>query len=145
MSFPIDMDDFDDKSYTGGRSEPTSRSHRDTQMPDTSEDLESLLQGLRQNRPGREDASAANLNQSTSSYSSGSSTRDSDLVSLQRIWIAERTAPEILPFDEALIDRIMGRLREQVCVPLAYSLESLLTCVDPIYRRDIHEYTGRQR
>ena len=77
----------------------------------TSEDLESLLQGLRQNRPGREDASAANLNQSTSSYSSGSSTRDSDLVSLQRIWIAERTAPEILPFDEALIDRIMGRLR----------------------------------
>lgn len=114
MSFPIDMDDFDDKSYTGGRSEPTSRSHRDTQMPDTSEDLESLLQGLRQNRPGREDASAANLNQSTSSYSSGSSTRDSDLVSLQRIWIAERTAPEILPFDEALIDRIMGRLREQI-------------------------------
>jgi hypothetical protein len=145
MSFPVDIDDFDDKSYTGGRNEPSSRSQRDTQTPDTSGDLENLLQGLRQNRPGRADASTVHLNQSSSSsYSSSSNTRDSDLISLQRIWIAERTAPEILPFDEALIDRIMGRLREQVCISLARFLESLLTCVDSIYRRDFHEYTGGQ-
>ena len=40
-----------------------------------------------------------------------------DLNDLTKHWIAERGAPEILPFQEALVDRIMQRIRQQVYHP----------------------------
>ena len=39
---------------------------------------------------------------------------ESDLQSLVRAWVNERVAPEILPYPEALIERTMERLRNQV-------------------------------
>lgn len=110
----MDIDDIDEGSYNGSINEPSSHNHRDT--PDSSGELENILKGLHQNRPGQTNASQAHPSQSSSSHFAGSSTRESDLTALQHIWLSERTAPEILPFDEALIDRIMSKLREQVCV-----------------------------
>jgi hypothetical protein len=40
--------------------------------------------------------------------------RTSDLQALTRAWVAERCAPEILPYPEELIDRIMERIKMQV-------------------------------
>ncbi|MCJ1309597.1 GINS complex subunit [Agyrium rufum] len=37
-----------------------------------------------------------------------------DLRELTRLWIAERSAPEILPWPEALMDRVTGRIRGQI-------------------------------
>lgn len=47
-------------------------------------------------------------------YSSTSSTPAQDLQDLTKQWIAERGAPEILPYHGALLDRVMERVREQV-------------------------------
>lgn len=38
-----------------------------------------------------------------------------DLQELTRAWIAERTAPEILSWPEELMDRVLDRIRRQVC------------------------------
>ena len=40
--------------------------------------------------------------------------RHHDLQLLTRAWVAERTAPELLPYPSKLVDRIMGRVQEQV-------------------------------
>jgi GINS complex subunit 4 len=37
-----------------------------------------------------------------------------DLQELTRSWIAERVAPEILPYPSALLERVLERLRQQV-------------------------------
>lgn len=42
------------------------------------------------------------------------STPAQDLQDLTKQWIAERGAPEILPYQGALLDRVMERVREQV-------------------------------
>lgn len=38
-----------------------------------------------------------------------------DLQELTRVWVAERTAPEILTWPEDLMDRVLERIRRQVC------------------------------
>lgn len=38
-----------------------------------------------------------------------------DLQELTRAWVAERTAPEILTWPEELMDRVLERIRRQVC------------------------------
>lgn len=38
-----------------------------------------------------------------------------DLQLLTRCWVAERSAPEVLPFPAELVERTMGRIRKQVC------------------------------
>lgn len=40
--------------------------------------------------------------------------RSSDLQALTRAWVAERCAPELLPYPEELIDRVMERIKMQV-------------------------------
>jgi GINS complex subunit 4 len=37
-----------------------------------------------------------------------------DLQELTRLWVAERVAPEILPWPEALMHRVNERIRKQV-------------------------------
>lgn len=37
-----------------------------------------------------------------------------DLQSLTRSWVAERVAPELLPWPEELMDRILARIAKQV-------------------------------
>jgi GINS complex subunit 4 len=38
-----------------------------------------------------------------------------DLQELTRCWVAERVAPEILPWPSDLMDRVLERIRRQVC------------------------------
>ena len=38
-----------------------------------------------------------------------------DLHALTRAWVTERSAPEILPWPAPLMDRVMERVRQQVC------------------------------
>jgi hypothetical protein len=35
---------------------------------------------------------------------------------LTRFWVAERGAPELLPWPEKLMERVMGRVGKQVCL-----------------------------
>ena len=37
-----------------------------------------------------------------------------DLQDLTRAWVAERAAPELLPWPESLMERMMDRIRQQV-------------------------------
>lgn len=37
-----------------------------------------------------------------------------DLQELTRLWVAERVAPEILPWPSDLMDRVLDRIRRQV-------------------------------
>lgn len=37
-----------------------------------------------------------------------------DLQELTRAWVTERSAPEILPWPESLMERVLGRIRKQV-------------------------------
>ena len=37
-----------------------------------------------------------------------------DLQELTRLWVIERSAPEILQWPEALMDRVLNRIRKQV-------------------------------
>ena len=37
-----------------------------------------------------------------------------DLQELTRAWVTERSAPEILPWPEALMERVLARVRKQV-------------------------------
>lgn len=38
-----------------------------------------------------------------------------DLQELTRAWVAERVAPELLPYPEELMERVLERIRKQVC------------------------------
>ena len=44
-----------------------------------------------------------------------------DLQELTRAWVTERSAPEILPWPDALMERILERIRRQVCRPVSRS------------------------
>ena len=37
-----------------------------------------------------------------------------DLQELTRAWVAERVAPEILPYPDALMERVLERIKRQV-------------------------------
>jgi len=37
-----------------------------------------------------------------------------DLQALTRAWVTERSAPEILPWPESLMERVLERIRKQV-------------------------------
>ena len=39
-----------------------------------------------------------------------------DLQELTRAWVAERVSPELLPWPESLMERVLGRVRKQVRV-----------------------------
>jgi GINS complex subunit 4 len=41
-----------------------------------------------------------------------------DLQELTRAWVAERVAPELLPYPEMLMEMVLGRIRKQVCTDL---------------------------
>lgn len=45
----------------------------------------------------------------------GSGVQQEDLQALTRTWISERVAPELLSYPAELLDRVMGRIRTQVC------------------------------
>lgn len=40
--------------------------------------------------------------------------RTLDLQALTRAWVNERTAPELLPYPAALVERVRGRVKMQV-------------------------------
>ena len=42
-----------------------------------------------------------------------------DLQELTRCWVAERIAPELLPWPSELMDRVLERIRKQVCGKIA--------------------------
>lgn len=97
--------DIDDREPNSAFSRNDGSSRR-LQQPG-SVDLENLISGLRQDtRPQR----ASHEERETES-------KMKDIETLKRLWVSERVAPEILPFDEALLDRIMSRLRNQVSIP----------------------------
>ena len=41
-----------------------------------------------------------------------------DLQDLTRAWVNEKNAPELLPWPEALVERVMERIRKQVSARL---------------------------
>ena len=41
-----------------------------------------------------------------------------DLQELTRCWVAERVAPEVLPWPEELMDRVLGRIARQVSLTI---------------------------
>jgi GINS complex subunit 4 len=49
-------------------------------------------------------------------FDAGSAAADSsaDIANLTTAWIAERSAPEILPFQKALLERLTDRIRQQI-------------------------------
>ena len=46
-----------------------------------------------------------------------------DVQQLTRAWVNEKNAPEVLPWPEELMDRVLGRIRKQVCEPQVKSNE----------------------
>jgi hypothetical protein len=58
--------------------------------------------------------------------------RTSDLQALTRAWVAERCAPELLPYPEELIDRVMERIKMQVSILLfpSFFLFRLFVCFE---------------
>ena len=46
-----------------------------------------------------------------------------DLQELTRAWVAERVAPELLPYPEELMERVLERIRKQVCILAGVGLE----------------------
>ena len=54
-----------------------------------------------------------------------------DLQELTRCWVAERVAPEILPWPSDLMERVLERIRRQVCwqqLALAHQQGGLAAC-----------------
>ncbi|KEQ72044.1 DNA replication complex GINS protein SLD5 [Aureobasidium namibiae CBS 147.97] len=52
--------------------------------------------------------------------------RASDLQALTRAWVAERCAPELLPYPEELVDRVMERIKTQI-----ETVEDMTGTMDP--------------
>jgi len=44
-----------------------------------------------------------------------------DLQELTRAWVAERVAPELLAYPEELMERVLGRIRKQVCTDVLHT------------------------
>jgi GINS complex subunit 4 len=54
-----------------------------------------------------------------------------DLQELTRCWVAERVAPEILPWPSDLMERVLERIRRQVCwqrLALGHEYGGLAAC-----------------
>ena len=51
-----------------------------------------------------------------------------DLQELTRAWVAERSAPEILPWPTSLMERILDRIRRQVSLSLKLHREGHSNC-----------------
>jgi hypothetical protein len=54
-----------------------------------------------------------------------------DLQELTRCWVAERVAPEILPWPSELMDRVLERIRRQVFCSWRGSMRGLLLMTQP--------------
>jgi hypothetical protein len=48
-----------------------------------------------------------------------------DAKQLKQAWIKERTCPELLSFEDSLLDRIMTRVREQVSLVHKYAFANV--------------------
>lgn len=55
--------------------------------------------------------------------------RTSDLQALTRAWVAERCAPELLPYPEELVDRVMERIKTQVSNFSSHVFELWNSCI----------------
>jgi GINS complex subunit 4 len=44
-----------------------------------------------------------------------------DLQELTRAWVAERVAPELLAYPEELMERVLARIRKQVCTDVLHT------------------------
>ena len=49
-----------------------------------------------------------------SSFGESKKKEDSSINELQRAWISERSAPDILPYESRLVETISTRLKQQV-------------------------------
>ena len=65
-----------------------------------------------------------------------------DLQELTRCWVAERTAPEILPWPSELMDRALERIRKQVRWPKVSTVRELKR-VDQKEVRSSADYVAR--
>lgn len=90
-------------------------------LPDS--DLDDLINKLDHNvRHERPHASSSSNRYSSRSQAatdfniSVNQQLQNDMKRLKQIWIAERTAPEILDFEESLINRMIERIQHQVSV-----------------------------
>ena len=47
-----------------------------------------------------------------------------DFQELTRAWVTERGSPEVLPWPSEIMDRVLARIRQQVCTidPMLYQL-----------------------
>lgn len=57
-----------------------------------------------------------------------------DLQELTRVWVTERSAPEILPWPAALIGRVLERIKQQVGKPASleqHSPQALISLTSP--------------
>lgn len=104
----MDIDDRDTETFSS-RDAGSSSSRN---LPPDSMDIENLISDLRQD-------TRATHRDHNDAHSTAS--KKKDIESLRRIWVAERVSPEILPFDEALLDRIMTRVRHQVRIQAIYA------------------------
>lgn len=81
-------------------------------LPDA--DLDDLIDKLDQNvRHERIHSSSRSQNAANFNISVNQQLQN-DMKRLKQVWIAERTAPEILDFEESLIDRMIERIQHQV-------------------------------
>ena len=61
-----------------------------------------------------------------------------DLQELTRAWVNEKNAPELLPWPEDLLERVMERIREQVRLSLApYTRAQNRMCMRPTGLRPV--------
>lgn len=60
------------------------------------------------------DADISDILASVSSYAFDE--RLFDVQALTRAWVNERVSPDLLPYPQALVDRTMARIKQQVCV-----------------------------
>lgn len=49
-----------------------------------------------------------------------------DLQELTRAWVAERVAPELLPYPDALMERVSARIRKQVRSGTVFEIDRIL-------------------
>lgn len=98
---PFDTDDTTLYSNSNVRSSSYGQNQSSQTPAPNSSDLDGILKGLRHRH-------------SRATRSSEPESGSEDLKRLQKLWIAERFAPDILPFDEPLITRIIERIRQQV-------------------------------
>lgn len=55
-----------------------------------------------------------------------------DLQELTRAWVTERSAPEILPWPESLMERVLERISKQARLTLYSTLNASAICLMPV-------------